>query len=325
MRCVGFTFVESLVVVAVVLLLLAVALPAAAACGTNLRESGLGMTGCAEAHGVLPFGVGPGGDRPIERYSGPEARRDSVQRQSLPFPDRQAVCDAASFPRRPFHGGAHAYGLLARGPYATAATTVVGAFPCPADKDRLARVPWAKSSHRACGGGTPAARAGNDGPFGRIGAVRLGRGAQGPSQVAAVGERVRGDGRCGEVEKAADLLRVGPRETHGQLRHRRGGPDDAGAAGLWSVTQRRVAAGTVARRKPEALGQGLAATRPAPPRATADPFGSSARASGFHTLRQPAYRSTRTWRAAAPGWKATRTGPAATTPRRRTGGRASCG
>ena len=118
----GLTLIETLVVVAVIGLLIALLLPAVQAareasrrvrCSNNLKQIGLGMFAYADAWGTLPAGQGGAGHSPFAAI--------------LPHLDLAPLYDAINMPT----------GLSSLSTNLTASQTQVAAFLCPSDPDRF--------------------------------------------------------------------------------------------------------------------------------------------------------------------------------------------
>ena len=210
----GFTLVELLVVTAVIALLIGLLLPAIQAakeanrranCLNNLKQIGLAIHAYHATNDMLPFGVGPDDDKTLATIGSLNARRYSCHAQFLPYMELSSLFNSINFMVAPFaplvSGIAPPDGTV--GINGTAALTVVGAFLCPSDEDRLEQ-PWGHNNYRTCNGSSWSGRAG-DGMFGQISRTRFANITDGLSNTAAFSERAKGTGDPAVYDPQADL------------------------------------------------------------------------------------------------------------------------
>ena len=199
----GMTLVEMLVVVAIIGLLLALAVPAliraraaarAAACANNLRQLGIGLHAYHQTHRTLPYGAGPG-----DMILKDRRRRFSALSLLLPYIGYENVYNLINFQLPPFwpDPNYNASTTALAGPNATAALSRIGLFLCPSDggHERLRRAghPWGQTNYRTCMGSTWDIYA-EDGLFPAFRGYSLDEVADGLSQTAAIAEKLVGDG-----------------------------------------------------------------------------------------------------------------------------------
>jgi len=215
-RARGMTLIELLVVVSVVAVLVAITLPAVYAareasrrawCQSNLRQIGMALQGYAADHSVLPFGVGADNDGAFAQFASPDSRRFSLQTQILPYVEQSALFNQINFAMSPFFPDMTGDPKVVTGcgPNETAARSSIELFLCPSDSDRMSQRLWGKNNYRSCSGSSWAGRAGN-GLFGQITSVRFSQIADGLSNTAAFGERIRGDDDDALVDMDSDLF-----------------------------------------------------------------------------------------------------------------------
>lgn len=210
----AFTLIELLVVVAVIALLIGLLLPAIqsakeasrrVACANNLKQLGMAISAYHATNEMLPFGVGFDDDKTLATVGSLNARRFSCHSQILPYIEQGPLFNSVNFLVAPFFpsysGQAPAGGGF--GVNGTAALTVVGAFLCPSDEDRLEQ-PWGHNNFRTCNGSSWSGRAG-DGMFGQISRTRFADITDGLSNTAAFSERVKGTGDPAVYDPLADL------------------------------------------------------------------------------------------------------------------------
>jgi prepilin-type N-terminal cleavage/methylation domain-containing protein/prepilin-type processing-associated H-X9-DG protein len=197
----GFTLIEVLVVVGVLVLLIALLLPAAQGareaarrlqCQSHLKQIGLAVANYETTLGVLPFGVGGGGPPGREP-------RWSAQSQILPYLEQRSLFNALNFTGVPWlHDPV--YSAANR----TALTTAVSAYLCPSDPDAIEELEGlAHINYRANAGTQPWNLSWEDPQLGRIGrntgafwyqsAVRTSMMRDGTTMTALFSERCLGD------------------------------------------------------------------------------------------------------------------------------------
>jgi prepilin-type N-terminal cleavage/methylation domain-containing protein len=210
----AFTLLELLATISIIGLLMALLLPAVQSareaarrmkCQANLRQLGIGLQNYLTACSVFPFGVGADADGLIATVTSPQSRRYSLHSQLLPYIEQVAVFNGINFWVQPFTSGDPSVATDA-GPNETAACMTIEVFLCPSDFDRMPSRPWGQNNYRSCNGGSWSGRAG-DGIFGqstRIGPANV---RDGMSNIAAMGERVRGHDDYQRLDPTADLFR----------------------------------------------------------------------------------------------------------------------
>ena len=151
----GLTLVELLVVITILLILIALLIPAVQAarngarrleCENNLKQFGMALSGYAGSVGVYPFGVGGDTDGVVPTYTSTGNRRYSMHSQILPYLEQSSLFNALNFQVAPFDPGETGDPKVVTGMGAneTVAQVTVAVFLCPSDLNRMPSRPWAR-------------------------------------------------------------------------------------------------------------------------------------------------------------------------------------